>query len=158
MKRGMVIFLKVAVVVIGIVVGSLCAFALPPLATHTAELYPEFAYLHYPVLLGLYATVIPFFFALIQAWRLLKNIEINHAFSTLSISALGRIKYCAGIIGTFYVIGMIALMTQSALHPGIAIIGLVILFSSIVIMLFTAVLQQLLNGVVQMKTENDLTI
>ena len=53
---------------------------------------------------------------------------------------------------------MILLGTQNALHPGIAIIGLVIFFASIVIMLFTAVLQELLKNVLKIKTENDLTI
>ena len=46
------------------------------------------------------------------------------------------------MISVLYVIGMILLLTQNALHPGIAIIGLVIFFASIVIMLFTAVLQE----------------
>ena len=62
------------------------------------------------------------------------------------------------MISVLYVIGMILLGTQNALHPGIAIIGLVIFFASIVIMLFTAVLQELLKNVLKIKTENDLTI
>ena len=53
---------------------------------------------------------------------------------------------------------MILLGTQNALHPGIAIIGLVILFASTVILLFTAVLQELLKNALRIKSENDLTI
>ncbi len=49
-------------------------------------------------------------------------------------------------------------MSQNALHPGIAIIGLTIIFTSVVIAVFTAVLQKLLKNVLDIKSENDLTV
>lgn len=158
MKQGKVTFLKVVVYGIGVIILSLCLFALPPLARHTTEIYPEYVNLQYPVLIGLYFTAIPFFFALYQALQLLGYIENKDAFSESAVNALGIIKRCAGIISILYIVGMILLVTQNALHPGIAIIGLVIFFTSIVIMLFTAVLQELLINVLKIKSENDLTI
>ena len=158
MKRGKVTFLKVAVFTIGIIMLSLFIFALPSLAKYSVEMNPEYANLQYPVLIGLYLTGIPFFFALYQALKLLSYIENNNAFSELAVASLRFIKYCASMISVLYVIGMILLGTQNALHPGIAIIGLVIFFASIVIMLFTAVLQELLKNVLKIKSENDLTI
>ncbi len=158
MTQGKITLLKTAVYVIGVVVLGLCAFALPALATSAAEMNPEFAYLKYPVLIGLYLTAIPFFFALFQALKLLGYIENNHAFSEVAVDALGLIKHCASAIIVLYVIGMIILGTQSALHPGIAIIGFVILFTTIVLLFFTAVLQELLKNVLRIKKENDLTI
>ena len=158
MKRGKVTFLKVAVFTIGIIMLSLFIFALPSLAKYSVEMNPEYANLQYPVLIGLYITGIPFFFALYQALKLLSYIENNNAFSELAVNALGHIKHCASIISVLYVIGMILLGTQNALHPGIAIIGLVILFASTVILLFTAVLQEHLKNALRIKSENDLTI
>jgi hypothetical protein len=158
LKQGKISLLKAAVYVIGVVILILCLFALPSFAMHSAEMNPEFAYLQYPVLIGLYVTVVPFYYALYQALKLLSYIENNNAFSELAVNTLGIIKQCASTICVLYLVGMILLGTQNALHPGIAIIGLVIFFASIIILLFTAVLQELLKNVLRIKSENDLTI
>ncbi|MFS0654772.1 DUF2975 domain-containing protein [Bacillus sp. 179-C3.3 HS] len=158
MKRGTTLFLKVAVFLIGITVLALCIFMLPWLANDTAEMYPEFAYLQYPILIGLYITAIPFFIALYQALKLLNYIDHHHAFSELSVMALKYIKYCAVTISILYVIGIIFLMSQNASQPGIAVIGFIIIFTSVVIAVFTAVLQKLLKNALDIKSENDLTI
>ena len=158
MKRGSTIFLKIAVFLIGVIVLSLCIFFLPWLANDTAEMFPEFAFLQYPVLLGLYVTTIPFFVALYQAIRLLKLIDNEDAFSESSVNSLNLIKYCAITISILYVIGSFLLMSQSALHPGIAIIGFIIIFASVVIAVFAGVLQKLLRNVLDIKSENDLTV
>jgi len=157
-KQGKIRFLKLAVYGIGIIILLLCILALPFLAKHAAEENPEYAHLQYPVLIGLYITAIPFFFALYQALKLLGYIENNNAFSELSVKALGLIKYCASTISILYVVGMILLAVQNALHPGIAVIGFVIFFTSVVIMIFMDVLQELLENVLKIKLENDLTI
>lgn len=49
-------------------------------------------------------------------------------------------------------------MSQSALHPGIAIIGFIIIFASVVIAVFAGVLQKLLRNALDIKSENDLTV
>ncbi|SHH94538.1 MULTISPECIES: DUF2975 domain-containing protein [Virgibacillus] len=158
MRRVAVQILKIAIFVIGIVVLGLCIFALPPLASSSAEMFPEFSYLQYPILIGLYATTIPFFYALYQALNLLNYMEKQLAFSTFAVRSLARIKYSAIVISLCYISGMIYLLTQSALHPSIAIVGLAILFSAIVIMLFAAVLQELLKNAMKIQSENELTI
>ncbi|MDL4840142.1 DUF2975 domain-containing protein [Aquibacillus rhizosphaerae] len=158
MERGTTLFLKVAVFLIGITVLALCVFLLPWLANYTAEMYPEFAYLQYPILIGLYITAIPFFIALYQALKLLNYIDNNNAFSELSVKALKYIKYCAVTISILYVIGIIFLISQNASQPGIAVIGFTIIFTSAVIAVFTAVLQKLLKNALDIKSENDLTV
>ena len=92
MKRGKVTFLKVAVCTIGIIMLGLFIFALPSLAKYSVEMNPEYANLQYPVLIGLYLTGIPFFFALYQALKLLSYIENNNAFSELAVTSLGSYK------------------------------------------------------------------
>ena len=158
MERGTTLFLKVAIFLIGITVLAMCVFLLPWLANDTAEMYPEFAYLQYPILIGLYITAIPFFIALYQALKLLNYIGNNNAFSELSVKALKHIKYCAVTISILYVIGIIFLISQNASHPGIVLIGLTIFFTSVVIAVFTAVLQKLLKNALEIKSENDLTV
>ncbi|WP_240377145.1 DUF2975 domain-containing protein [Bacillus piscicola] len=158
MERGMTLFLKIAVYFIGIMVLALFIFWLPRLASGTAEMFPEFAYLQFPVLFGLYVTGIPFFFVLYQALKLLTYIDKNNAFSETSVKSLKYIKYCAVMISVLYAIGIVFFLSQKAIHPGIAMIGCTIIFSSVVIAVFTMVLQKLLKSALDIKSENDLTV
>src|SRR5690625_2258885 len=117
MKRRTITFLKVALFLVGVVTLSLCVFVLPSLANDSANRFSEYAYLKYPVLFGLYFTAIPFFYALYQALKLLRYIDKNNAFSDLAVQTLKRIKHSATAVIILYVIGMIILFSQNALHP-----------------------------------------
>jgi len=158
MQRGTTLFLRIAIYLIGIMVLALFIFWLPRLANYTAEMFPEFSYLRFPILIGLYVTGIPFFLALYKALKLLTYIDKNNAFSERSVYALKYIKYCAITISVIYAIGAVLLLAQNALHPGIAIIIFTIIFSSVVIAVFTMVLQKLLKNALAIKSENDLTV
>ncbi|MGM8213622.1 DUF2975 domain-containing protein [Virgibacillus sp. W0430] len=151
-------FLKAALILIGLPILFLCVFGLPWLARYTVDMYPEYAYLRYPILSGLYLTAIPFYFALYQAFLLLNYIDNNNAFSIASVKSLQYITYCAFIISSLYTIGIIVLVSQNAFHPGIAMIGIPIVFASIVVAVFAAVLQKLLSKAIEIKSENDLTV
>ena len=67
MQRGTIFFLKSAIFIIGIVVLILCIYWLPSLANKTADMYPEYAHLKLPTLIGMYLTLVPFIFALYRA-------------------------------------------------------------------------------------------
>ncbi|MBM7702959.1 DUF2975 domain-containing protein [Metabacillus iocasae] len=158
MKQRNVLFLKGVVVLIGLTILIACAFWLPSFAQKAALLNPTYAYLRYPVLLGLYLTAIPFFLALYQALNLLTYIEKGDVFSERPIWALGRIKHCAFLIILLYVIGMVLLGALHALHPGIALIGILIIVTTAVVTVLSAILQELLRCAVEMKIENELTV
>ncbi|TFE23990.1 DUF2975 domain-containing protein [Cohnella luojiensis] len=160
MKRRTTFFLKAAVFVIGIAVLALCVFLVPEIANYAAELYPERAYLKPLVFIDLYASAIPYYFALYQALQLLSYIDKNKAFSELSVRALKNIKNCAIAISGLYAAGMplFYLLAEVDDAPGIIVIGLVIVFASMVIAVFAAVLQKLLQEAIDIKSENDLTV
>ncbi len=160
MKQGTTLFLKIAVILIGIPVLALCIFLVPEIGNFAAELYPDIAYLKYFVFIDLYATAIPFYFALYQSFKLLSYIDNNKAFSELSVRALKNIKYCAITYSSLYVVGMplFFLIADKDDAPGIIVIGLVMIFASIVIAVFAAVLQRLLKEAIDIKSENDLTV
>jgi hypothetical protein len=159
MKRE-TLFLKVVVFLIGIPILALCIFLVPEIANFAAELYPAHTYMKYLVLIDLYATAIPFYFALYQAFKLLSYIDKNKAFSELSVQVLKNIKYCAVTISILYVVGMplFYLMAEKDDAPGIIVIGMVMIFASMVIAVFAAVLQKLLKNAIDIKSENDLTV
>ncbi|MED4599032.1 DUF2975 domain-containing protein, partial [Bacillus subtilis] len=125
MNRMSTIFLKIALVLIGIPILALCIFLVPKVANYSAELFPNIAYIKYLVFIYLYVTAIPFYFALYQAFKLLSYIDKNKAFSGLSVRALKNIKYCAVTISIFYAAGMpvFYLMAEIDDAPGIIVIG-----------------------------------
>lgn len=143
---------------VGMSVLALCTFWLPGLANDVAEMNPAYAYLRFPVLIGLDISAIPFSLALYQALKLLKYIDSKNAFSQCSVMSLRHIKNYAMIIIFVYVIGLFFLVQQHALHPGIAIIVLVTIFATLVIAFFAVVLQELLRSALEITAENDLTI
>ncbi|RKD75945.1 Protein of unknown function (DUF2975) [Sinobaca qinghaiensis] len=160
MKKGSTLFLKAALILMGIPVLALCIFLVPEIAGFAAFLYPEMTSISYLVYLDLYATAVPFYFALYQAFKLLSYIDKNHAFSELSVRALKKIKYCALSISLLYIAGMplFYLLGERDDAPGIIVIGMVMVFASLVITVFAAVLQKLLQKAVEIKSENDLVV
>ena len=160
MKQGSTLFLKTAVILMGIPVLAMCIFLVPNIGNFAAELYPEMAYIKYLVFINLYATAIPYYFALYQTFKLLNYIDKNNAFSELSVKALKNIKYSALAISVLYVLGMplFYLVAERDDAPGIIIIGMIIIFASMVIAVFAAVLQRLIKDAIDIKSENDLTV
>jgi hypothetical protein len=160
MNRGTTLFLKLAVIVMGIPILALCIFLVPEIGNFAAELYPDIAYMKYLVYIDLYAMTIPFYFALYQAFRLLGYIDKNNAFSELSVVALKKIKFCALTISSLFVVGMplFYLIAEKDDAPGIILIGMVMIFASMVIAVFAAVLQRLLQEAIDIKSENDFIV
>ena len=160
MERGTTLFLKIAVILIGIPVLVMCIFVVPEIVKFIAELYPNDTYLKYLVFIDLYGTAIPFYYALYQSFKLLSYIDKNKAFSDLSVRALKNIKNCAITISSLYVVGMplFYLIAEKDDAPGIIVIGMVMIFASMVIAVFAAVLQKLLKKAIDLKSENDLTV
>ncbi|MES5955551.1 DUF2975 domain-containing protein [Bacillus fungorum] len=160
MKQGSTLFLKTAVILMGIPVLAMCIFLVPKIGTFAAELYPDIAYIKYLVFINLYATAIPYYFALYQTFKLLNYIDKNNPFSELSVKALKNIKYSALAISVLYVLGMplFYLVAERDDAPGIIIMGMIMIFASMVIAVFAAVLQRLLKDAIDIKSENDLTV
>jgi hypothetical protein len=158
MKRCSTIFLRIAVIFIGIPVLALCIFGVSWLANNPVN--PDYAHILYPVLIGIFVSAIPFFVALYQVLKLLSYIGKNKAFSELSVKALKNIKYCAIVISTLYVVMMpfVYLIAEKDDAPGLIIMGMVPIFASMIIAVFAAVLQRLFQDAIDIKSENDLTI
>lgn len=162
MKKSSILFLKIVVFIIGTPVLTLCIFWLPWIATKDAAAHPETSYLQYPFLIGAYITVTPFFIALYQSLKLLSYIDQNKVFSALSVRALKYIKYCAITISTLIVVGIISgfilIAGEGEDITGFISLGLMLTFASMVIAVFAAVLQRLLQKVINIKSENDLIV
>jgi len=154
MKQGSTLFLKLVIYLIGLAVLALCVLILP--ATISSEEAGDYL----PILFGMYIAGIPFFFALYQTLRLLAYIDKSKAFSDLSVKALKQIKYCAIAISVLYAAGMpyIVYIADKDDSPGFTALGFIVIFASIVIATFAAVLQKLLQEALDIKSENELTV
>ena len=160
MKRTSTAVLKAAVFLVGLPVLAVCIYGLSrfdPNSPYWA--LPELENLQYPLLIGMYIGMIPFFIALYQSLKLLNYIDRNEAFSILSVKAIRNIKRCAVAIIIVYLIEMPFLykLTMADDAPAI-IMGLFVIFASLVVAVFAAVLQKLLQDAIRIKSENDLTV
>jgi hypothetical protein len=158
MNRGSTLFLRAVIVLMALGVLALCIIVLPQ--GISSELAPGADFDYGPIMIGMYLSAIPFFIALYQAFKLLNLIDKNNAFSELAVNALKNIKYCAIAISALYAIGMpyIFKVADRDDAPGVVAIALVIIGASFVIAIFAGVLQRLLQNVIDIKAENELTV
>lgn len=159
LKRSSTMFLKVIIFLAGISVLALCIFLVPEMADFTANLYPNITPIKYLVFIVMYGAAVPFYVALYQAFNLLQYIDENTAFSELSVKALKNIKHCAITISGLYVLSLpLFYFIAKKMDPPIGLVGLIIVFASLVISVFAAILQRLLQEAIHIKSENDLTV
>jgi hypothetical protein len=158
MNRGSTLFLKIAVFLMGAPVFALAIVGLFWLPNNPVN--PSYTHILYPIVIGMYISVIPYFTALVQAFKLLVLIDRNQAFSESAVKALKIIKYCAMTYSGLYVIifPFVFLLAERDDAPGAIFIGMVPIFASMVIAVFAAVLQRLLQEAIDIKSENDLTV
>lgn len=158
MKRGSTLFLKIVILLIGIVVlAALIWF--PQTEGRTKDLDLISIYLD-PFIVYIYLSSIPFFVALFQALKVLGFVEKNNVFSQAAVQAVRNVKFCAVAIVCLLVVAMgWVRITSSGDDPAGAIaIGTAMAFASIVIATTAAVLQKVLQAAVDIKSENDLTV
>lgn len=160
MEKATTLFLKITVIFLAVPVLALCIFLVPELANLAAKLLPGIGIIKYNVYLVLDASVLPYYFALYQAFQLLRYIDKNNAFSDLSVKALKKIKYCAITISILHllILPLFYIYAEADDAPGVIFVGLVVPFASMVIAVFAAVLQKLLQEAIEIKSENDLTV
>ena len=163
MKRGSTIFLKVVIVLIGIV--TLAVMIRFPLTEGRAVNLDLFSIYSDPFIIYGYLASIPFFVALYQAFKLLGYIGQNKVFSLNSVKALRTIKYCAIALSILIVMAAIYIRLSFSVKSvtdddpaGFIAVALVATFISVVIATAAAVFEKLLQSAVDIKSENDLTV
>ncbi len=161
MKHVSTLFLKIVLVVIAIAVLVIPAMLLPHMWPGSINpVYATFMNAAYPGVFGIYATIIPFLFALFQAFRLLQNIDRNNAFSESSVKALNAIKLSAIAMTLLYALAqpMIFIFAELDDAPGVILVGWAITGAPLIVATFAAVLQKLVRSAIDLKAENDLTV
>ncbi|WP_411844125.1 DUF2975 domain-containing protein [Salinicoccus sp. HZC-1] len=160
MKRSSTLFLKFALIIIGLPVLAICIALMPMIVKNVGDGIEGWDALMLGMLTIMYVTAIPFYMALFQAFKLLSYIDKNIAFSDQSVNALRKIKHYAMIMTGLYVLNLPLFYIFAELDdaPGVIIVGMMFIFAPLVITVFAALLEKLLQEAIKIKTENDLTV
>jgi hypothetical protein len=160
LQRAPTFVLKAILVLIGLGVLALCMFAFPTIWVGADIEWSQLMGLLRLALVGIFASAIPFFIALSQAFKLLHLIDKNNAFSDEAVKALAVIKYCAIVFSALYMTIMPLAVGVAELDdaPGAVVIAFAIACSPLIVATFVAVVQRLLQSAVAMKAEQDFTV
>jgi hypothetical protein len=102
---------------------------------------------------------IPFFVAVVQAFKVLGYAGRNQVFSPAAVRSLRTIKRCAmAIIGFVAGAEVVILSHGNEDRAGGVFMGIVIAFASAVMATAAAVFERVLQNAVDIKAENDLTV
>src|SRR5262245_15124003 len=157
MKRGAILFLRAVILLVGAAV--LAGLIWEPQVegvNRNADLVTM--YLD-PFILYVYLGSLPFFFGLVQAFKLLGYVSRGEAFSPVAIQSVRRIKYCAlAVIG--FIVGAEAyiMFGVSDDRAGGVAMGVFTGFPCLVAATGAAVLERVLQRAADLKSENDLTV
>ncbi len=158
--RRETLILKIAVVMLGIPVAALSVLLLPWIAKDASESSIRMAYVIYGILILMYISVVPFFAALYQGFRLLGYIDSNKAFSELSLKSIQKIRSCAAAISIIYLFAMPLFYIVAEIDdaPGVILVGMIFVFAPLSVAVFAAILKKLLKNAIDLKNDNELTI
>src|SRR6476660_201896 len=152
--RGSTLFLRLAIVGIGLVVLGICGLLLTGFSSVDKE-YPEYWGWVAVVLSVVIVSAVPFYYGLFKAWSVLRLIDDGKALSFTVVRKLRIIYRCAGLIGALYLVSLPAFYIWAELDdaPGLVIVGMVFTMVPIIVSVAISVLQRLLNEAIKLKNE-----
>ena len=102
---------------------AICAFVIiPKVGKDMALESPEYSYLYYPFLVFIWITIIPFYAALFEGWKISNEINKDNSFSKKNMDSLNRIRRYALSECFLYFVGALILLYFNLLHLSILII------------------------------------
>jgi hypothetical protein len=160
MKKSSTVFLQVVILLIGI--GALALLLWEPhIEGRNAHASLFQIYFNDPFLAYAYIASIAFFVALYQAFKLLGYVGRGDVFSQRSVKALRTIKYCSmSLVGFLLGAEAYFFLVQRGKDDiaGGVMMGLFLIFVSVVVATAAAVSERTLQSAVELKSENDLTV
>jgi len=158
MKKS-TLLLKVAIILIGIPVLVLAVLLWAGVGD-TAIQALTLGYVITGILIGITLSMVPFYTALYQTYKLITYIDRNKAFSSLAVRGLRKIKQYAFIITGIYILilPLVYIVAEWDDAPGLILIASIPAFAAFVVGVFSSVLEYLLEEAIDIKNENDLTV
>ena len=160
MRKSSTLFFQVVIVLIGIGALALMLWE-PQIEGRNAHATLFQIYFNDPFLAYAYTASITFFVALYQGFKLIGYVGRSEVFSQRSVKALRTIKYCGmSLVG--FLVGaeayfFIVRRGDEDIAGGV-MMGLFMIFVSVVVATAAAVFERILQSAVELKSENDLTV
>ncbi|MCH4163173.1 MAG: DUF2975 domain-containing protein [Lentilactobacillus diolivorans] len=151
--KFLTLFLKLILIVLGLMVLLLCTLGFPDLFEKLKIIYPHYFLEQSLFIAGLYASAILFYFASINAYRILNLIDHHTAFSTTALNAIIKVKKAVFGMGVCYMfllpfIYRVAIIEQA---PGLVLMMGAIVAIPYILATFAAILERLLKEAIQLK-------
>jgi len=138
------LFLKFCLIVVAVFILSISFISLPQIANGFAKINPEYAFLHYPLLIGIWTTLIPFNIAIYKVFMFL-HLAKKSGFNINNLKQnFTSISKCAIAIIGLYICGMALLIVTKTSHPGIMLFGLAVIVICFVIIAASQFIKQYL--------------
>ena len=106
----------------------------------------------------IWLTAVPFFIALVFAWRVARNIGADRSFSMENAELLRRISVLAAVDAAFFFLANIVLMFLNMNHPGTLLAAMLVVFAGVAVAVASAALSHLIRKAADLQDESDLTI
>ena len=141
------LFLKAAVIIIGMIVLAVLILILPLIAKDAAASSLKMAYVLYSILAIMYITSAPFFAVLYQVFKILNHIKSEEFFSELTLKALNKIKKYGAMISILYLLALPLFFIVGEIDdaPGVILVGLFFIFVSLVLTVSADLFRDLLD-------------
>jgi len=157
-QKELSVSLRVIVPLVAAAVIILAAVYIPLLGQNLAQQNPDRAALYTPCLITVWLSVLPVLAALVVAWFIFSDIGRDMSFSLRNAARLRLICYLAIADTALYIAGAVLLAALNALHPGILVVLLCVIFMGFFLSVAAAALSHLTRKAAELKAENDLTI
>lgn len=147
-------------IIIGVALCGLVIYALviPSVGLSVAAANPEFTNCYYPWLIFICITALPFYAALVLAWKVAANIGRDRSFTMENARWIKSIAVLAVADAMFFFIGNVVLLLLNMSHPGIALLSLIVVFAGIAIAIASAALSYLVKKAALLQEQSDWTI
>lgn len=147
------------IILIAALIGILLCFLIAPLVgKQVTVIEPALSQIFWPFLLFIWLTAIPFFLALWQCLKIIRNVAADNSFCQANARSLTLISRLALVECAFYVAAAATLAIANIFYPGFMVMIVVIIFCAIAITMAAAMLSHLVLKASLMKAEQDLTV
>lgn len=159
MKRASTIFLRLAIICLGVGAIGLSVLLVVSWNSVAAE-FSGRAYAVRFVFAALVAAAVPFLVALYSAWRLLNYIDKGMPFTNESAHAVKTIAFAAGCASVLCVAALPFYYEWAQIvdAPGLMVIGTFLAGGAMVVAVFGSLLYRLLSEAADLKSESELTV
>lgn len=151
-------FLKFVLVSLVIYISLIVFLVVPSMAEKMALSYSDFSALKVPGLVLVYLSLIPFYYASVEVWKILKMVEEDRVFTSKATKSLDAIKYAATVDALIYTFALFGLAVLRLPFSSAYLTVIIACLGAIAIALFSSLIKKVMLKAIDYKEENDLTI